>query len=326
MGSARHVIALLKSHVEGDDREFLSVAMQAAAHEAKLGHAAVAQQLRGLIEEAKRRSTAIQRRQGQLIVLEPRGELANLLSVQTPSIRLADMVLPAKLTERLKRVLVEQRQRKRLVDNGLQPRRKLLFVGPPGTGKTMSASALAGELHLPLFTIMLEGLITKFMGETAAKLRLVFDTIRQNRGVYLFDEFDALGAHRNQVNDVGEIRRVLNSFLQLLEKDSSDSLIVAATNHGQMLDRALFRRFDDVIEYALLDPMLGEEIIRRKLAPFDTSCVDWSAVLHRAESFSPADLVRICEEAAKNAVLVDSKRIMTDSILAALDERKAACS
>lgn len=312
--------------MEGDDREFLSVAMQAAAHEAKLGHAAVAQQLRELIEEAKRRSSALQRRQGQLIVLEPRGELANLLSVQTPSIRLADMVLPAKLTERLKRVLVEQRQRKRLLDNGLQPRRKLLFVGPPGTGKTMSASALAGELHLPLLTIMLEGLITKFMGETAAKLRLVFDTIRQNRGVYLFDEFDALGAHRIQSNDVGEIRRVLNSFLQLLEKDSSDSLIVAATNHGKMLDRALFRRFDDVIEYAFPDLTLTEEIIRRKLAPFDTGDVDWSAVLHGAESFSPADLVRISEEAAKNAVLVDSKRITTDSILSALDERKAASS
>ena len=236
------------------------------------------------------------------------------------------MVLPEKLTERLKRVLVEQRQRKRLVENGLQPRRKLLFVGPPGTGKTMSASALAGELHLPLFTIMLEGLITKFMGETAGKLRLVFDAIRQNRGVYLFDEFDALGAHRNQANDVGEIRRVLNSFLQLLEKDSSDSLIVAATNHGQMLDRALFRRFDDVIEYALPDLTLSEEIIRRKLAPFDTSGVDWSAVLRRAESFSPADLGRVSEEAAKNAVLVDSKRIMTDSILTALDERKAAFS
>jgi SpoVK/Ycf46/Vps4 family AAA+-type ATPase len=325
MGSARHMIALLKSHVEGDDREFLSVAMQAAAHEAKLGHVAIAQQLRELIEEAKRRTTTVQRRQGQLIVLEPRGELANLLSVQTPSIRLADMVLPGKLTERLNRVLVEQRQRKRLLDSGLQPRRKLLFVGPPGTGKTMSASALAGELHLPLFTIMLEGLITKFMGETAAKLKLVFDAIRQNRGIYLFDEFDALGAHRNQSNDVGEIRRVLNSFLQLLEKDSSDSLIVAATNHGKMLDRALFRRFDDVIEYAFPDLTLAEEIIRRKLAPFDTSGVDWSAVLHGAESFSPADLVRVGEEAAKNAVLIDSKRITTESILSALEERKAAC-
>lgn len=319
------MIALLKSHVEGDDREFLSVAMQAAAHEAKLGHGAIAQQLRELIDEAKRRSETVQHHTGQLIVLEPRGELANLLSVQTPSIRFADLVLPGKLAERLNRVLLEQRQRKRLVENNLQPRRKLLFVGPPGTGKTMSASALAGELHLPLFTIMLEGLITKFMGETAAKLKQVFDAIRQTRGVYLFDEFDALGANRNQSNDVGEIRRVLNSFLQLLEKDSSDSLVVAATNHGQMLDRALFRRFDDVIEYDLPDMTLTEEILRRKLAPFDTSDVDWSLVLHKAESFSPADLVRVSEEAAKDAVLIESRRISSQSILSALEERKAAC-
>jgi hypothetical protein len=161
MSAARHMIALLKSHLEGDDKEVLSVAMQAAAHEARLGHIAIAQQLRDLIDESKRRSSAIQSRPGQLVVLEPRGELANLLSVQTPSIRFSDMALPEALAERLKRVLLEHRQQKRLREHSLSPRRKLLFLGPPGSGKTMTALALAGELHLPLFTIMLEGLITK---------------------------------------------------------------------------------------------------------------------------------------------------------------------
>ena len=236
--------------------------MQAAAHEARLGHIAIAQQLRELIDESKRRASAVQARPGQLVVLEPRGELASLLSVQTPSIRFSDMALPEALAERLKRVLLEQRQQKRLREHSLSPRRKLLFLGPPGSGKTMTASALAGELHLPLFTIMLEGLITKFMGETAAKLRLVFEAIRQTQGVYLFDEFDALGAHRSQSNDVGEIRRVLNSFLQLLEKDSSQSLIVAATNTPKDAGpRRSFRRFDDVIEYILPDAKLAEEIL-----------------------------------------------------------------
>jgi SpoVK/Ycf46/Vps4 family AAA+-type ATPase len=319
------MIALLKSHVAGDDKEFLSIAMQAAAHEARLGHGSIAQQLRELVDEAKRRSSAAQGRPtGQLIVLEPRGELANLLSIQTPSIRLGDMALPEDLAERLKRVLLEQRQQKKLREHGLTPRRKLLFVGPPGSGKTMTASALAGELHLPLFTIMLEGLITKFMGETAAKLRLVFDAIRQNQGVYLFDEFDALGAHRSQVNDVGEIRRVLNSFLQLLEKDNSNSIVVAATNYPEMLDRALFRRFDDVIEYQLPDATLSAQILSRKLAMFDTTAVDWSRVLPEAEGLSHAELVRASEEAAKRAVLGGSTTITPDALLSALKERKAA--
>ncbi len=325
MSTARHIIALLKSHVEGDDKEFLSIAMQEAAHQARLGHAAIAQQLRELVDEAKRRSAAVQSRPGQLIVLEPRGELASLLSVQTPALKLADMALPPSLAERLQRVIVEQRQQKRLREHALQPRRKLLFVGPPGSGKTMTASALAGELHLPLFTIMLEGLITKFMGETAAKLRLAFDAMRQNRGLYLFDEFDALGAHRTQANDVGEIRRVLNSFLQLLEKDTSDSLIVAATNHPQMLDRALFRRFDDVIEYGLPDPQLAEEILKRKLANFDTADVNWLCILPEADCLSHADLARASEEAAKQAVLAGSKRITSDALVSALRERKASC-
>jgi SpoVK/Ycf46/Vps4 family AAA+-type ATPase len=318
------MIALLKSHVEGDDREFLSIAMQAAAHEARLGHGAIAQQLRNLIDEGKRRSAVAQNRPGQLIVLEPRGELANLLSVQTPEIRLTDMAMPDALSERLKRVLLEHRQQKRLREHGLQPRRKLLFIGPPGSGKTMTASALAGELHVPLFTIMLEGLITKFMGETAAKLRLVFDAIRQARGVYLFDEFDALGAHRNQSNDVGEIRRVLNSFLQFLEKDTSDSLIVAATNHPEMLDRALFRRFDDVIEYLLPDAPLAEEILKRKLATFDTEDLDWSRLLEETQGLSQAELVRASEEAAKHAVLGGCTHITSETLLSALRERKVA--
>ena len=324
MSAARHMIALRKSHLEGDDKEFLSVAMQAAAHEARLGHIAIAQQLRDLIDESKRRSSAVGSRPGQLVVLEPRGELANLLSVQTPSIRFSDMALPEALAERLKRVLLEQRQQKRLREHSLSPRRKLLFLGPPGSGKTMTASALSGELHLPLFTIMLEGLITKFMGETAAKLRLVFEAIRQTQGVYLFDEFDALGAHRSQANDVGEIRRVLNSFLQLLEKDDSQSLIVAATNHPELLDRALFRRFDDVIEYKLPDPKLAEEILRRKLAMFQTADIDWARILLETEGLSQAELVRASEEAAKKAILGGSTRITSEALVAALHERKAA--
>lgn len=323
MSAARQLIALLKTHVRGDEQEFLSIALEMAAREARLGHTVVAEQIKELVDEARKRNIHFQKKSGSVVVLQPRAELASLVSVQHPDIRLNNMVLPAALEARLRRVLLEQRQRRKLTEHHLNPRRKLLFVGPPGTGKTFTASALAGELHLPLFSILLEGVITKFMGETAAKLRVIFDAIKSDSGVYLFDEFDALGSKRIQSNDVGEIRRVLNSFLQLLEKDDSESLIIAATNHPELLDKALFRRFDDVIEYTLPDKETTIRIIECKLAGFKTSGLDWEAIAEAATSLSQADLTKASEDAAKTAIL-QGKEIGTEDISSALGERRHA--
>lgn len=322
MSTARHVIALLRTHVQGDETEFLSVAMELAAREARLGHAKVAEQIRDLVDQARNRKSQIERRSGSLVVLQPRGEIANLLSVQQPTLRLASMVLPEALERRLRRTLLEQRQQGKLRRHNLRARRKLLFIGPPGTGKTMTAAALAGELHLPLFTILLEGVITKFMGETAAKVRMIFQAMAAEKGVYLFDEFDALGAKRTQTNDVGEVRRVLNSFLQLLEKDDSDSIIIAATNHPDLLDKALFRRFDDVLQYELPDERTATDIMKSRLAQFDVQRVDWLQVSKDMSGLSQGELVRASDEAAKHAVLNGTIQIATDYIVFALKERK----
>jgi len=130
-------------------------------------------------------------------------------------------------------------------------RRKILIEGSPGTGKTMTASIIASELNLPLYTVQVDKLVTKFMGETSVKLRQIFDSIESIMGVYFFDEFDAIGADRGIDNEVGEMRRILNSFLQFLEQDNSESIIIAATNNQKILDKALFRRFDDVLHYSM---------------------------------------------------------------------------
>lgn len=241
-----------------------------------------------------------------------------------PDLRLTDMILPDSLRSRLHRVLGEQRQQASLREHGLVPRRKLLLVGPPGSGKTMTASALAGELHLPLFTIVLDGLITKFMGETAGKLRLVFDAMQATRGVYFFDEFDAIGARRGERQDVGEIRRVLNSFLQFLEQDDSHSLIIAATNHPELLDRALFRRFDDVIEYAVPDRPIIEALLRARLDRFDTRGLAWNEAISQAERLSQAEITRAADDAAKTIILRGGKRITSEALIDALKERRQA--
>lgn len=325
MTTARHIVALLRSHVAGDDGRFLTVATQLAAHEARQGHGKLAQEIRDLIDAAKGKSATVGRRgAGPVPLAQPKGELSHLLAAQYPNTRLTDMVLTETLEHRLRRVLLEQRQQERLRARGLEPRRKLLLVGPPGTGKTMTAAALAGELKLPLFTVLYDGLIGKLMGETASRLRLVFDAIATQRGVYFFDEFDAIGAQRSGPNDVGEIRRVLNSFLQFLEADTGPSLVVAATNHPELLDRALHRRFDDVIEYEPPTPGVAKGIVEAHLLTFDRSEIDWSTVLNHTTGLSQAELARAADEAAKEAVLGGTDAISTSALIAALEERRAA--
>jgi SpoVK/Ycf46/Vps4 family AAA+-type ATPase len=186
----------------------------------------------------------------------------------------------------------------------------------------MTASALAGELNLPLLGVQLHSVITKFMGETAAKLHLIFDAMQRTRGVYLFDEFDAIGGNRSLVNDVGEIRRVLNSFLQFLEQEDSDSLVLAATNHVGTLDPALFRRFDDVVRYEPPTLELARELILNRLNVFGVQGVDWNKVSKALEGLSYAELSRACDDAARGCVLADCNEVNTETLLSALRERQ----
>lgn len=326
MAKANQIKALISSHADGDNGRFYAIAMQVAAQAARSGHGKFAQELRELVDQAKERAQEplTAQRLKAVPLAQPRGELAGLLTASYPATRVADMVLENELGHRIDRVILEQRQRDRIREHGFSPLRKLLLVGLPGTGKTMTASALAGELALPLFTIQLDGLITKFMGETAAKLRLVFDAIQSTRGVYLFDEFDSLGGHRGSTNDVGEIRRVLNSFLQFLEMDDSDSLIIGATNFVQSLDRALFRRFDTVFEYGLPSGDIALKVMRARLSLMDTSDVIWPEMADASISLSHAEISHACDQAAKIAILENSLKVRSEVLGMALKERRHA--
>ncbi len=327
MTTAQQLISLLKSHVEGDDEQFLTIALQAAASEARRGHGKVAMQLRELVDAARANKDRVSgRKRAPVPLAQPRGDLANLVAVRYADVRLSSMVLPTELEVRLKRVILEQRQQHKLRSHGLTPRRKLLLVGPPGSGKTMTAAALAGELHTPLFTVQLDGLMTKFMGETASKLRLVFSAMAETKGVYFFDEFDAIGAKRAERNDVGEVRRILNSFLQFLEEDESDGLVVAATNHPELLDPALFRRFDDVIEYSLPSAEVATGIFQARLSSFETRDVDWTKAVSDAAGLSQAEIVRAAADAAKQVILSDRDSITQNDLAIAIAERKGAAS
>jgi SpoVK/Ycf46/Vps4 family AAA+-type ATPase len=187
----------------------------------------------------------------------------------------------------------------------------------------MTARVLAKELHLCLYTIQMDRLVTKFMGESSAKLRQIFELIQHDHGVYLFDEFDAIGGDRSMDNDVGEMRRVLNAFLQFVDQDTSDSLIVAATNNPKLLDQALFRRFDDILYYNFPTPAERQKLINNVLGLFRARRFAWKNVLSESEGLSHAEIDQASRDAIKNAILSDRVQVTTAQLMETLRERRA---
>jgi SpoVK/Ycf46/Vps4 family AAA+-type ATPase len=321
VSNAKQILAMLKSRAEGDDELFYSIALQIAASEARQGRRTTAEEMRVEIDRARAHKS-----RGMSVPIAlgaPRGNLEGLLEFREPRFRLKDVVLGEKLVERMADVVRQQQKRDWLREKGKVPARRLLFVGPPGSGKTMSAEAFAGELKLPLYVIRLEGLITRYMGETASKLRLVFDETARRRGVYLFDEFDAVGGHRTSTNDVAEMRRVLNSFLQFMEEENStDSLIICATNHPSLLDRALLRRYDQVLEFETPTNAQIKEIISNNLKPMRAPRLSWNLIYKASEGLSQSELVRATDDAVKSAILDERNVVSTEDLLTRLHERR----
>jgi len=162
------------------------------------------------------------------------------------------------------------------------------------------------------------------MGETAAKLRLIFDETARRRGVYLFDEFDAVGGQRTATNDVAEMRRVLNSFLQFMEEgNSTDSVVICSTNHPSLLDRALLRRYDQVLEFDTPTSMQIKQLITANVGPMNILKPAWKKIIHAAESLSQSEIVRAVDDAVKTAILDQRKQLTTENIVDRLQERHA---
>ena len=314
MATAEQVKSLIKAHIEQDSERFKTTILQIAANEAKHGHDTFARELKQYAEK-------VGKGKNNLIRLNNSGN--GMFIITVPSERLSDLVVSKDLSERIERILVEYRNRHKLEKYGLCNRRKILIEGRPGTGKTFTASVIASELDLPLYTIQMDKVVTKFMGETSAKLRQIFDTIATSTGVYFFDEFDAIGADRSLDNEVGEARRILNSFLQFIEQDSSDSIIIAATNNQKLLDQALFRRFDDVLHYAMPTSDEVKRLFDNKLGVFDRTFAVSDEVVDKAGTLSHAEIIRVCDDAIKHSILTNTA-IDNMYILRMLEDRIGA--
>lgn len=227
-----------------------------------------------------------------------------LLDMRQPQRAMEELVLPRMGRSAMEELIEEHRRQDVLHTFGLQASSKVLFFGPPGCGKTLAAEVIAYELDLALAIVRLDALVSSYLGETAANLRKVFDFIAQYPLVALFDEFDALGKERADNAEHGELRRVVNAVLQMMDAYRGKSLIIAATNHEQILDSAIWRRFDDILEFPLPTSELLSQILQLKLRgvrrQFET---DSSDLLDLLKGLSPADIERIVRRAVKRMIL-----------------------
>ncbi len=322
MANASQLKSLLKSHSIGDDQRFYAVALQVAAAEARKGHQKLADELRQLVEQARKAGANRTSQENVVRFPPPSGDVGDLLEHDSTEVKIADLVFEPSLRERVERILKEQQNLSRLKENGLRPRQRLLFTGPPGCGKTLTAAALSNELGLPLFVVRLDSMLSRYLGESLSKLRLIFETAETNRGIYLFDEFDSIGFTRDTTGEVGEMRRVLNAFLVFIEKLQGNSLIIAATNHGEKLDKALFRRFDDLVEFGLPKQEGIRAIVKMRLRNIDKERLSWKKIEPAAKDLSYAEITRACEEAIKEMLIHDLEKVTNEALVTALTERR----
>lgn len=303
------IIALIDAHYQGDNEEVRTIALQIAAAEARAGHTIAAQEIRKIVDKNRNSGKMIRMNFLNTTLSDSVVEELNLFTLD-------DLVVADEIRTKIARIVLEYQERNLLERNGLQNRSRLLFGGPSGTGKTMTASVIANETGLPLYVVQLEKIVSRFLGTTSAKLAELFEVIANTPGVYLFDEFDAIGAERERDNEVGEMRRILNSFLKLTERPLKRSIVIAATNDMKVLDKALFRRFDDVVQFSLPSHVEVVGLLKKKLGTrVDLKAIE--SIAKEMENCSQAVICAVCEDAIKTSILLNkplTKVMVIDSL------------
>jgi len=311
---------LLQSHADGDESSFRKAALQLAASESSAGHVRVADEIRSILAKMP---PAGARKSGPVFdIATPRGDLADILEGGHREERFRDIVLRTDARELLERLISENRSRGRLERFGVSPRRRLLFHGAPGCGKTLAAAVLAGEMGLPLMTVRFDALFSRFLGATAVQLRAIFAEMPRRPGVYLFDEFDSIAKARGDSQDVGEMNRVVTAFLQLVDADVSGSILVAATNHVELLDRAVFRRFDVIVPFDKPSYEQVVALLTLRLGPVGLSEQVAESVARSAVECSFADVARACDDAVRTMALDDRDEISEQDVATAFGDLK----
>lgn len=296
---------LVKSYYQEDDNLFELALMEIITDEKRKHNSALAKDLLHFI-----RQKSLTKTQSTLKPLNTTGNSLNgLIDIEESKKTFEDIILKPKTYNQINRVLNEFKNKQLLKIHNLSHKKKILLCGPPGCGKTLAAKVIAGELKLPFVYSRFDSLISSYLGETSTNLRKIFSFAEQGEKVVLFDEFDAIGKSRSDSQDHGELKRVVNSFLQILDSYDGDSIIIAATNHQSLLDSALWRRFDEIIYFDM--PTNGESInlMKLKLQNFPYENINFDKMITLMKGFSHSDFEWICFNSIKEAILTNQDSV-----------------
>lgn len=245
--------------------------------------------------------------------------IASFIDIIEPEKTRDDVVLSAENLRVLSGITAEHQKRDTLRRHGSSVRNRLLFCGPPGCGKTLTAEVFANEVGLDLYIVRLDGLISSYLGETAGNLRIIIEAAERRPCVLFFDEFDALARARSDNGGHGELRRVVNSLLMMFERYSGRGFLIAATNLESTLDDALWRRFDDVVLFDRPTIAQAKALLKLKTKNFKAN-FDIAKKAEKLKGFSFAEIDRLCRQSIKSAVLGRRKLINEADFDAALKD------
>lgn len=309
-----------------DDRElFIKIAREIIVDERKKNHSVLADDLEMILNGATKNHRNSMPTM-KTVVSQNKDKEARLVEIYYPDKYFDDVILPKEKILQLEEIIREFQNWDILMSNGVAPINKLLFYGPPGCGKTLCASAISAEIGIPLMYVRYDALVSSYLGETASNIKKVFDLAKNDSFVILFDEFDAIGRSRNDTTEHGEIKRVVNTFLQQIDNFKGRSIIIAATNFEQSLDYAIWRRFDDTIRFDLPSNQEKLKLFSLRLKQFNGPSHSFETFLGSTDTFSHADIENICRTIMRKCILDGRRNYSKKDIEAAVEKQKLMVS
>lgn len=316
---------LLGAHSDDDEEAFRSAAFALIGEERANNHRLLADDLERIVLSKPTRARPNGKSARSLEASLPaiprdRDRGLALVRMETPDVPWHRLILPEDDIRRLKRIAEEHQRQGQLMSAGVRPTQSVLLVGPPGTGKTLAARVLASSLGFAMYTVRFDAIVSSLLGETAANLARVFEFLDQVTGVVLFDEFDAVAKERSDESEHGELKRVVNALLQLMDAYRGSSVLIAATNHQALLDSAVWRRFESIVYFRIPARQDRVLMLRRFLGGTDYDEHIVEAVAEQTSGASGADLQAVATYAARSAALEMSSRIQPHHLREALAE------